>query len=278
MSDPVAAVAEADATGETAAIFADIRAVYGVSVVNLIWRHLATFPGALPWAWGTVRPLYADGVIAREAAVLRASRRLPAIPAVPRDVFLSSGLTAEDLRQIEIVLDAYERTNPMALVALSVLEQALAGVDRTSAGTALAVAPSRQAEAELRLPPLLRLDQMAPTVADLVVRLNRIGATRADPILASMYRNLAHWPPYLALAWTILAPLGERGDIAAAIKDIRELARLRARAISASEARVSHVSEAGRAAILEAIERFTGDAICRMVVVCGILRDAGLAR
>jgi len=193
-------------------------------------------------------------------------------------VFVSVGLTAEDLRQIEVVLDAYERTNPMALVALSVLEQALAGVDRAAAGTALAVAPSRQTETELRLPPLLRLDQMAPTVADLVVRLNRIGATRADPVLASMYRNLAHWPPYLALAWTILAPLGERGDIAAAINDIRELTRLRARAISAPEARVSHVSEAGRAAILEAIERFTGDAICRMVVVCGILRDAGMGR
>ena len=44
MSDPVAAVTEAEASGETAEIFADIRAVYGVSVVNLIWRHLATFP------------------------------------------------------------------------------------------------------------------------------------------------------------------------------------------------------------------------------------------
>ena len=51
MSDPVPAITEAAATGETAAIFADIRQVLGVDVVNLIWRHLATMDGALPWAW-----------------------------------------------------------------------------------------------------------------------------------------------------------------------------------------------------------------------------------
>jgi hypothetical protein len=68
MSDPVPAITEAEATGETAQIYADIRRVYGVGVVNLVWRHLATFPGALPWAWETVRPLYADGTIRREAA------------------------------------------------------------------------------------------------------------------------------------------------------------------------------------------------------------------
>jgi len=51
MSDPVPAITEAGATGEIAAIFADIRHVLGVEVVNLIWRHLATLPGALPWAW-----------------------------------------------------------------------------------------------------------------------------------------------------------------------------------------------------------------------------------
>ena len=48
MSDPVPAITEAEATGETAAIYTDIRRVYGVGVVNLVWRHLATLPGALP--------------------------------------------------------------------------------------------------------------------------------------------------------------------------------------------------------------------------------------
>ena len=49
---------ESDAKGEIAEIYADIRKVLGTSVVNLIWRNLATMPGALPWTWSTVRPLY----------------------------------------------------------------------------------------------------------------------------------------------------------------------------------------------------------------------------
>src|SRR6185436_3814972 len=55
MSDRFPAVAEAAATGETAALFADIRATVGVRVVNLVWRHLATIDGALPWAWAAVK-------------------------------------------------------------------------------------------------------------------------------------------------------------------------------------------------------------------------------
>ena len=53
--DSVAAIPEADARGETAEIFADIRKVLGTSVVNLIWRNLATVPCALSWTWATVR-------------------------------------------------------------------------------------------------------------------------------------------------------------------------------------------------------------------------------
>ena len=57
------------------------------------------------------------------------------------------------------------------------------------------------------LPSLLSLAEMSPETAELVVTMNRLGAQRNAPILASMYRHLAHWPPYLALAWTMIAPL-----------------------------------------------------------------------
>jgi len=57
--ESVPSVLEADAKGEIADIYADIRKVLGTSVVNLIWRNLATMPGALEWTWSTVRPLLA---------------------------------------------------------------------------------------------------------------------------------------------------------------------------------------------------------------------------
>ena len=50
-TDPVVAVTEQNAEGQVAEIYQDIRATLGVPVVNLIWRHLATFPGALEWSW-----------------------------------------------------------------------------------------------------------------------------------------------------------------------------------------------------------------------------------
>jgi hypothetical protein len=88
MSDPVPAIAEANATGENAEIFADIRRVLGVDVVNLIWRHLATIPGALPRAWGSLRPLYVDGTIGAEAAALHGDLDFPRLPPFPREVSL----------------------------------------------------------------------------------------------------------------------------------------------------------------------------------------------
>ena len=134
MSHPVPAVTEAEATGETPAIYADIRQVYRVSVVNLVWRHLATFPGALPWAWGTVRPLYIDGTIRREAASIRAVSRVPEIVALPHEVFAATGLETGDFLRIPHVLDAYDRTNPMALIALSVVQQRLGHATTASDG------------------------------------------------------------------------------------------------------------------------------------------------
>ena len=277
MSDPVPAVTEAEATGETAAIYADIRLVYGVSVVNLVWRHLAIFPGALPWAWETVRPLYIDGTIRREAAALRASRRLPDVVAPPPEVFAAAGLGADDLLRIGDVLDAYDRTNPMALVALSVAQERLRGTAAASGdGDATATGAPAEPEPNIELPPLLRLDHLAPTTARLVLRLNRIGAAWPDPVLASMYRNLAHWPGYLALAWALLAPLEANGALAGAIGDALGQARSREAAVAArSPPPRAPPDPALRPAVAKALERFTGDAIARMLVVCGVLRRAG---
>ena len=81
-ADPVPAITEAEATGNIAAIYTDIRATLGVPVVNLIWRHLAVFPDGLPWAWESLKPLYASGAIAGQAAALRAGLEVPVLPAL----------------------------------------------------------------------------------------------------------------------------------------------------------------------------------------------------
>ena len=247
--------------------------------MNLIWRHLATFPGALHWAWEVVRPFYMDGIIRREVAVFRSSFRLPEVTAPPPEVFAAAGLGSVDLPRIRDVLDTYDRTNPMALIALLVVQQRLGHSETGGADERLKAKSSvpQAAEPVLELPPSLRLDELTPPVAQLVLRLNRFGTTRQDPVLASMYRNLAHWPGYLALAWLLLAPLDASGALGSAIEDALQQAGTRAAAIGAGAPMPRAVLPAAlRPTVSDAIERFTSDAIARMVVVCGVLRRAGV--
>jgi hypothetical protein len=274
MSDPVAAIAEASATGAVAEIFADIRRVLGVEVVNLIWRHLATIPDALPWAWGMLRPVYADGTIAAEAHALHGQLALPHLPPLPCDLLAAIGLGDDDLASIGNILAAYDRTNAMALVALSALLCRLEAQPATSEPMAeLGWRPSTEPLARIPLPPLPGLDALPEPVANLVLTLNRLGTRRDNPVLAGMYRHLAYWPAYLALGWALIAPLNADGSLERAIADALVKAQAQAGRL-ATRLRAPPLDAATRGAIRAAVEPFAGDVIVKMVVICALSRAA----
>ena len=211
--DPVPAITEAAATGETALIFADLRATLGVNVVNLIWRHIATFPGALPWAWGTVKPVYVSGGVAMEAQRLKAGLSIPALPDWPNAVLRCAGIDAAGEASIRRILASYNRSNAMNLVALSALVRRIDGAPAdTRTDTAFPEQP-QEATIEGALPKLLTLDEVAADTADLVRRINLLGDRDQGRILASMYRHLAHWPGVLALGYTHLAAFAADGRL-----------------------------------------------------------------
>jgi hypothetical protein len=274
MSDPIPAISESDATGLIAEIYADIRSVYRVGVVNLIWRHLATIPGGLPWVWSTIRPLYANGTVGREAAVLRAALSLPQLPPWPTAVLSSAGLQDEDIAGILTVLAAYDRTNAMALIPFLAVQFRLQGVSLPGdAVVSVPIPVPAEPEPELPLPPLLALTDMSPSTAELVLAINRLGAIHRAPILASMYRHLAHWPTYLALVWTVLAPLKFDQRLDRAIEHAIAQARARARHLVAQlPAPLPAIRPATARGVARSIDRFTGDVIAKMVVVCSLLR------
>ncbi len=270
MSDPVPAITEAAAMGETAAIFADIRQVLEVDVVNLIWRHLATIDGALPWAWATLRPFYVDGTVRREALALHGELALPPMQAIPMDVFAALGLRPDDMAAIRDVLAAYDHTNAMAMVALSALRAHLGGYARRDAQP---VAPaSLPAVTRARLPRLLNLADMQAETAALVVALNGFGTRRPGSVLASMYRHLAHWPSYLSFAWLLLAPLDADGRLANAIERAQRAALARADRLAGQLSGTATLPPALATNISAAIEPFVGDTIVKMVVICAFLR------
>ena len=120
MAESVPSVLESEARGEIADIYADIRNVLGTSVVNLIWRNLATMPGALQWTWSTVRPLYL-GAAPLHAEAVRRTIALPDWPGFSTDTLLAAGVDEGERARIHDVLDSYQYTNALALVVLSAL-------------------------------------------------------------------------------------------------------------------------------------------------------------
>ncbi|UDM33663.1 hypothetical protein MJO63_19265 [Mycobacterium ulcerans] len=78
--DPVPSVGEAEATGEIAELYADIRETLGMSFVNLIWRNIASIPGGLRWTRETMKPLYTNGAVYGQADALREAQDLPTVP------------------------------------------------------------------------------------------------------------------------------------------------------------------------------------------------------
>lgn len=270
--DPVPAIPEAEAEGLTAALYADIRATLGVPVVNLVWRHVATMPGGLEWCWSAVKPLYVSGAIAAEAEALRAALPLPELPNHPVEVLDALGLSTSDRVGIVGVLGAYDRSNAMNLIALSALLARLDGTAHASAPP-----PARPGgimpESEAPLPKLLTFPEMAAATAALVRRLNMLGERADGTVVASMYRHLAHWPAYLALAWASVAPLDADGRLDAAIAAGLEQGRGRGHALTGSlgePATRPDVEVQDR--VRTALDLFTTHPIGKMVTICRLLR------
>lgn len=255
MSDPVPAVVEADATGETARIFADIRETLGSPVVNLIWRHLATVDGGLEWAWTAARPIYASRQA--QAAAQRLYDRLeePLPCPLPPGALASVGVADADLSKVHAVADGYNRGNGPNLVALTALLVSPAGVAPN--------APVKPSSAPTPLPRLLSEGDVSAETWKLVRAINLLGARPDEPILATMYRHLAHWPGLLALMHAGWSPLADDGRLGDAIERARKISREEGARLAHLRADAGPPPEAARAALVE----FTDHVICRMVPI-----------
>ncbi len=258
MSDPVAAITEAAATGETADLFADIRATVGVRVVNLVWRHLATMDDALPWAWKAVRPLYVHGMADMAAVRFRAAMALPGL----------SSLAGPEPASVDAVLASYDHSNTINLFALGALVAWLRG-EVTGQGTP--EQGPRLPAPDVTLPKLASEADVAADTWQRVLRLNRFGDQAQPLILASMYRHLAHAPAFLKRIETVLAPLQADGSLDRAIVVNRAAAHERARvlalAISAERPKLANEIETG-------VSTFVDHAIGKMVTICRAIRVA----
>ncbi len=270
--DPVPAITEKDATGEVAELYADIRQTLGVPLVNLIWRNLATIPGTLAWAWLSVKPLFENGQIQNEALALIEGQQLPSVRRLPNTTLRAVGVDAQAEVVIRGILESYDRTNPINLVALCAL---LAILRNDPSEEDVCPAANRPQQAiDVKLPALVNISETSDDTAELVRAVNRLGARGCDHILVSMPRHLAHWPGFLALYWALIAPLDGNGDLHRCIDVALASGAARGARLARVVGQTLQPPEGSHADIETTLDDFCRNAISRMIPVVSLLKMA----
>lgn len=215
-------LSEDRATGSTKEIYEQIKRLCGVPMVALIYRHLATLPGALEWAWSAIGPAMASGRL-QEAAwrVARETRPEP-MAAFLRPALEALGIDDQGLREIRAVVEAYNRANPVNLLAVRCLARLIEGANSKDT-LAWAAQPAEWTPPPPLGPliPMVDLAAMPEPVAQLLFAVASRGAQADIRVVPSLYRHFGNRPGFLALLVTLLLPRFEDGSISRSVRAIR---------------------------------------------------------
>ncbi len=274
-ADSIPAIAESDASGEIAALYEDLRVTLGVPFVNLIWRHLATIPGGLPWVWTLAKPLYVSGELDRLSSAAAARVSLPSLAPLPDFVWESAAIDDNARQTIAAMIESYNHANGVNFLAL------LAAVSVLRDGLPSAVADVRPKARSKRhsaptpnLPPLPGLSDLSPHVLALVRQLDQFGRLGSSDAVASLYRHLAHWPAFLSIAYVALDPAHRSGELARSQEDLIAFGRAqRADLARLANPRLPALSLNAKSAVLHGLDEFTRLMIGRMIVMGKALRS-----
>ena len=200
MSGPyLAEVAETDAEGPTAEIYADIRRVLGLPVVNLFYRHLAVEPAVLERTWRELRANLTSRVAEHAARRLVDRAGPPAVAPIPAASLAAVGLDAERARLVRATLDAYARANSRNLLGVHAL---LDGCRGRSEPVETAGPPPAES-----IRPMAQLTTLPEATATLLDEMSATLVGGEHPrLVPSLLRHFADDPSLLALLWMALRP------------------------------------------------------------------------
>src|ERR1700739_4362718 len=117
--DPITAIDEANATGETAVLCAEIRQTMRITLITSIWRRLAGMDDSLRPAWAAAKPIYESGEPERALMRSVAAVALPRPEPLAPTAIVCVGLTESDIVAARAVIAAYNRSNGLNLMALA---------------------------------------------------------------------------------------------------------------------------------------------------------------
>ena len=260
-------LAERDATGEKAAIYAEIRRLGAVPMVALIFRHLATLPGGIEWMWNAVGPAWRSGRLQEAAWRIAREAKLQPIAPVPREALAALGVDEDAMKEVRVVVDAYNGANPVNLLTVTCLSQLLAGAKATAA---LEERPWVPPPAPGPLVPMIDLATMPGEVAALFDLVSAPGNDGGPRVVQSLYRHFGHRPGFLALLVTLLLPRFRDGTIEESVQAIRAAMN------KAAEALVPALSAppAPHPGVRVVLERFRS--VIPQMIVVGALIDRAL--
>lgn len=265
--DPVTAIDEAAAVGETAALFAEIRQTMRIPLVTSIWRGLAGMDDSLHSAWVAAKPIYESGEPERALTRSVAAADLPRPEPLAPTALACVGLTESDIIAVRAIVAAYNRSNGLNLMALA----ALIAPSATDATIAPAAPPPEAVSDPPLLPPLLSREAINADTWNMIRHVNAFGSSGVDAGVATLWRHLAHWPALLALVHAAFAGPQSRGLI--------DQANVRLVACGAAEgARMAHLRLTSPALSREALATITGyvkspSQVARMVTIGHILAE-----
>jgi hypothetical protein len=244
----LAELSEDAATGRIAEIYDEICRFSGVPYVSSLQRYLATMPGVLEWAWDALRPAMACGTIPETGWRLAQSVRL--VPATTRPPATDPAATTA----IRNIAENFVRVSPVNLVTGACLAHLLTGAHRAGAGYPQSWAPPDM------LPPMPGNIDPQTLTSDRHAVLMRF-ATQVDgkPFIPALYRQLAHFPAFLAWLAAELAPRFTAPETATARNGFRTAARQVAPDIVARLPRLPPApppDEATTSRILATIDRY----------------------
>lgn len=183
-----------NASPEIAAIYADIRAVSGLSMVNLIWRHFAALPDVIAWAWKGVRPLVASKELVDARQRLIDAIELPTLPALSAETWRAAGVDGAELTAFRAMMADYVRGNSTNIIVLTALRLRLEGLDHASPVFSTAPPPVAMKQS----PPLPRIDTLDPNLAGAIRALAQRHEGAQGGIIPSLYLELVRWPALIA--------------------------------------------------------------------------------
>ena len=188
-----------EAGEEVRAVYEGMRANLRVPFVNFLFRVLANYPSYLVFAWSRLEPCLLTSRFEGASDDLRGRALLEPVPDAADVDWASLG----NLGRIRGFTDTIHYVLPKLLLVVSALDEGLAG-ERGAEGPPpeTAVRPG-VAEGTTALP-MVATGKAGGRLREV---LEEIRDRHGHPDVASYYRGVATWPPFLEAAWERVGPL-----------------------------------------------------------------------